>query len=85
MILYGQTLKPGGTQLLPVRRAVGQLDHPVGEPVFKPLEAPRLFMILREAGVVTPIVTLHRGGMRATGFVNHGRDQKTRDERAIRI
>ena len=59
--------------------------HPVRQPIFETFQAPRLLVIFRKVFVVAPVVALHGRRMRAPRFMHHRRNQKSGNERAIRV
>src|ERR1700733_203673 len=64
---------------------IGHAHDPVFEPALKIFEFATLRVVLGEKLVIAAVVPLNRRGVGAAGLVNYGGDEKTRDERAVRI
>ena len=85
MFLYGESSGSSRSQFLPVVMAVGDAQDPVRQPFFKVFNATGSFVILLEKRVIAPAIALYRRGMRTARLVNHRRNQKSGNERAIGI
>src|SRR3989442_14078774 len=71
--------------LLPIGAPVGETVHPFVEIARQALRVPRNLIPAGVEIVVTIVVTLHIGGMRAEGFLHHGIHTQTWDQGTIRI
>lgn len=85
MLAHAKRGKPFGAHLLEIFRPVAYLQNPFREPAFEVFDPARLIVIGAEKRVVAPIVALHGGRMRASGFMHNSGNQKPRDQRAIRV
>src|SRR5208282_4700132 len=72
-------------ELIHVIRPPRRPRHPVRQPIFEAFRVPRLLVILRKESVVPPVAALYRRRVRAPWLMHHRRNQKSRDERAIRV
>src|SRR5581483_4475718 len=85
MLLDAKFLDAAATELIHVVSAIAHTVHPALQPFFRVIFRFCLFVILAKESIIAFIAALNRRGMRAVAAFDHGRDEKTRNDGAIRI